>query len=388
MIDEHIKTYDVIIIGAGSIGVPAALFMAKAGVKVLVLDMLASVGQASNKHAIGGIRATHSESAKITLCNRSLETFSSWQEQYGDDIEWRQGGYSFVAYEEAHASILKRLITWQQEHGLNINWLQSKELLKIVPSLNPTGLLGGTYSPNDGSASPLISAFAFHQQAEKHGAEFHFNEKVLDFITTDSKVSGVITNQGRYHSQWTINAAGGWARPLSQKIGLDVPVNPDSHEAGITEPVARIFDPMIIDMRPRPGSENFYFYQHPTGKIIFCMTPDPPIPGTHTIASSAFMPKAARRLIEIMPILKNIRVRRVWRGTYPMTPDGSPIIGGVKGYEGYLFAVGMCGQGFMLGPGVGKLLTQLILNELDEEDRIILESLSFHRGFDTEEVLK
>jgi sarcosine oxidase, subunit beta len=61
------------------------------------------------------------------------------------------------------------------------------------------------------------------------------------------------------------------------KIGLHVPVEPDSHEAAITEPVARLFDPMIVDMRARPGSANFYFYQHPTGKIIFCMTPDPPI---------------------------------------------------------------------------------------------------------------
>jgi sarcosine oxidase subunit beta len=89
-----------------------------------------------------------------------------------------------------------------------------------------------------------------------------------------------------------------------------------------------------------------------------------------------------------MPILKNIRVRRVWRGTYPMTPDGSPIIGEVKGYEGYLLADGMCGQGFMFGPGVGQLLTHLVLKLLDEEDKIILESLSFHRKFETEEVLK
>jgi sarcosine oxidase subunit beta len=118
------------------------------------------------------------------------------------------------------------------------------------------------------------------------------------------------------------------------------------------------------------------------------MTPDPPILGTHTIASSGFLPKAARRLIELMPVLKCIRVRRVWRGTYPMTPDGSPIIGKINGLEGYLLAVGMCGQGFMFGPGVGQLLTHLILNELDEQDKIILEDLSYYRDFNVEERLK
>jgi sarcosine oxidase, subunit beta len=382
------KSYDVIIIGAGSIGVPTAYFMAKAGLRILVLDMLPSVGQASNKHAIGGIRATHSDPAKIHLGNLSLETFSTWQDCNGDDIEWRRGGYSFIAYEDLHATTLKDLIAWQQAHGLDIRWLDRGELLYIIPNLNPKNLIGGTFSPNDGSASPLISAFAFHKHAHEYGAVFQFNESVLDFITTDSKVTGVKTNRGEYHSRWVINAAGGWAKPLSAKLGVDVPVEPDSHEAAITEPVARLFDPMIVDMRNRPGSEIFYFYQHPTGKIIFCMTPDPPILGNHTIASSAFLPKAARRLIEVMPVLKNIRIRRVWRGTYPMTPDGSPIIGEIAGYEGYLLAVGMCGQGFMFGPGVGQFLTHLVLNELDDEDKMILESLSFHRKFKTEEVLK
>lgn len=388
MSDQRHNTYDVIIIGAGSIGVPTAYFMAKVGLKVLVIEIYPSVGQASNKHAIGGIRATHSDPAKIHLGNRSLEVFSSWQKIHGDDIEWQKGGYSFVAYEKEHAAMLKDLILWQQQHNLNISWLDNKELLEVLPNLNPEHLIGGTYSPDDGSASPLISAYAFHKRAVERGADFHFNEKVLDLVCDDSRVMGVKTDCGTYYSNITINAAGGWAKPISAKIGLKVPVDPDSHEAAITEPVSRLFYPMIVDMRAGPGSANFYFYQHPTGKIIFCMTPDPPILGTHTIASSGFLPKAARRLIELMPVLRYIRVRRVWRGTYPMTPDGSPIIGHVNGLDGLLLAVGMCGQGFMFGPGVGQLLTHLVMNELDELDQVILDSHSYHREFDKIERLK
>lgn len=388
MMHKQNNTYDVIIIGAGSIGTPAAYFLANAGLKVLVIDSLASVGQASNKHAIGGIRATHSDPAKIHLGNRSLKIFSNWKKQHGDDIEWSQGGYSFVAYDESDASLLRDLVAWQQDNGLNISWLNHRELLEHIPNLNPKALIGGTFSPDDGSASPLMTAFAFHQQAMRRGADFHFNETVLSFIVDDSHIQGIKTDIGSYYSPWVINAAGGRAKSLSTNLGLDVPVEPDSHEAAITEPIDRLFHPMIVDMRARPGSANFYFYQHPTGKIIFCMTPDPPILGTHTIASSDFLPKAARRLIELMPILKHVRVRRVWRGIYPMTPDGSPIIGPVDGCEGLLLAVGMCGQGFMFGPGVGQLLTHFILNELDEADKIILNSLSYHRNYESMEKLK
>lgn len=382
------NTFDVIIIGAGSIGTPTAFSMAQAGLSVLVLDMYPSAGQASNKHAIGGIRATHSDLAKIFLGQQSLEIFSTWKEQTGDDIEWHQGGYSFVAYDEPTANTLKDLVQWQINHHLNISWLDRASLMDLIPSINANELLGGTYSPEDGCASPLKAAFSFHHQATKFGAEFHFNEQVLDFVINKGKIKGVITNFGKYSGDVVINAAGGWAKELSSKLGLEVPVKPDSHEAAITEPVESFFHPMIVDMRSRPGSENFYFYQHVTGKIIFCLTPDPPILGTHTIASSDFLPRASRRLIDIMPVLKNIRVRRVWRGTYPMTPDGSPIIGEIDGLSSYLLAVGMCGQGFMLGPGVAKLLTRLVLNDLNKTDRIILNNLSYHRNFNKEELLK
>jgi len=83
---SDISRYDVVIIGAGSVGVPAAQAMAEADVKVLVLEKFPSHGQGSNKAAIGGIRATHSDPAKIRLGLRTLEIISSWKEKYGHDI--------------------------------------------------------------------------------------------------------------------------------------------------------------------------------------------------------------------------------------------------------------------------------------------------------------
>jgi sarcosine oxidase subunit beta len=145
---------------------------------------------------------------------------------------------------------------------------------------------------------------------------------------------------------------------------------------------------MIVDVRPEPGSANFYFYQHTTGQIIFCITPSPSIWGFDTRETSRFLPMVSKRMIEIMPRLKNIRVRRTWRGTYPMTPDGFPIIGWSKAVQGFLLATGMCGQGFMLGPGVGELLERLVGNKLTEKDNEILSYVSPYREFVGQEQLK
>ncbi|HYG58124.1 MAG TPA: FAD-binding oxidoreductase [Symbiobacteriaceae bacterium] len=382
------RHYDVIILGAGSVGTPAAMFMAQAGLKVLVIDPMPSVGQGSNKAAIGGIRATHSDPAKIRLAKRSLEVFSTWEETYGDDIEWYQGGYSFVAYQEREEVILKDLLTVQHSYGLNIDWYDGDDMLRLMPDLNPNGLIGGTFSPEDGSASPMLSAYAFHKEAVRRGAEFRFQEMPTAILMEGGRVTGVRTDRGQYGADVVINAAGGHARDVALMAGVDVPVKPDLHEAAITEAVARFLEPMVVDIRPVAGSANYYFYQHKTGQVIFCITPSPSIWGTGTQETSEFLPMVARRMVDLMPRLANIRVRRTWRGTYPMTPDGSPIIGWAGETQGFLQAVGMCGQGYMLGPGVGDLLTRVVLGQVTPADQEVLRILSPDRTFAGMERLK
>jgi sarcosine oxidase, subunit beta len=388
MTDQTISFYDVIIIGAGSVGAPAALSFSQAGFRTLVLEEGASVGQGSNKKAIGGVRATHSDPAKIHLCMRSLEIFSSWRELYGDDIEWFKGGYCFVAYREQEMHVLQDLVKKQQAFGLNTNWYGREDLLEIVPGLNQKGLLGGSFSPEDGSASPLLAIHAFYRQACRAGAEFHFHEVVQEIITRSGRVVGVQTNAGRYGTNLVINAAGAWANKISQLIGVEVPVKPDSHEAAVTEAVAHFLNPMVVDIRSAPGSANFYFYQHATGQIFFCITPNPSIWGFDCRETSSFLPMVARRMIDVMPRLKNIRVRRTWRGLYPMTPDGFPIVGPVDTVDGFLNAVGMCGQGFMLGPGLGELLVRMVQNQLSSQDEHILTYLAPTRAYGGQELLK
>lgn len=388
MREKMIPHYDVIIIGSGSVGVPTAMSLAQAGYRVLVVDGCASVGQGSNKRAIGGVRATHSDPAKIRLSLRSIEIFRTWQEIYGDDIEWVTGGYNFVAYREQEERTLKDLLVKQKSLGLNIDWYDKDDLLKIVPDLNPQGLLGGTYSPEDGNCSPLLALHAFYTQACRAGAEFRYSEPVTGLVIESGKIKGVRTSQGEYAADVVINAAGAWARAVGQFAGLDLPVNPDCHEAGITESVAPFLGPMVVDIRPAPGSANFYFYQHKTGQIIFCITPSPSIWGFDVEETSVFLPQIAKRMIDVMPKLGNLRVRRTWRGLYPMTPDGTPIIGWCKEVEGLLNAVGMCGQGFMLGPGLGELLARMVQNKLTPEDQEVLEITSPYREFKGQEKLK
>ncbi len=382
------KSYDVIVIGAGSIGVPAAYNLAKSGLKVLVIEPEHGPGQANNKKAIGGIRATHSDFGKISVCLRSIDILKNWQAEMGDDIGWLSNGYSYPAYTDKDATTLLNLMKVQHSYGLNIKWLSPQEYNKLVPGIMMENLIGSTFSPEDGSCSPLLVTSAYYSHALAAGVDFHFSEKVTGFVVQAGKITEVKTDKGSYSAAMFVNAAGNNAREIGTLLGLDIPVFPDNHEAGITEPVVRFFEPMVVDMRKAPGSANFYFYQNNEGQVVFCITPEPAILGVDNRSTSEFLPLCSKRMIEIYPRLHNLKVRRTWRGQYPMTPDGFPIVGIMNEVPNLVNAVGMCGQGFMLGPGMGELVTRICHNQLSADDHRVLKSFDPYRQFTGQEAFK
>ncbi|MGD9201894.1 MAG: FAD-binding oxidoreductase [Chitinispirillia bacterium] len=363
---SHKKSnYDVIIIGAGSIGNPTACFLAQEGLKVLVIERRSASGQGENKAAIGGVRATHSDPGKISICIESLKIFSTWKEKYGFDIGWKEGGYCFPVFSEEIEKVLKGLIPVQKKYGLEIDWVGPDRICDLVPGIVQKGLRGGTYSPKDGQVSSILAPIAFQREAMKRGAEYIFNERVIDYVIDKNRITGVTTDKGRYSSDTVVLAAGADASEHSEYLGFEIPVTPDSHEAGISAPVERFLAPLIVDLRPgvEGKTANFYFGQNSEGQIIFCYTPKEVFIGTNRESLSEFLPILADRMISLVPRLKNLLIRRIWRGCYPMTPDGVPIIDSAPGLKGLVLAVGMCGQGFMMGPGVAKNITSLIVHK-------------------------
>jgi sarcosine oxidase subunit beta len=200
----------------------------------------------------------------------------------------------------------------------------------------------------------------------------------------------VVTDQGRYASGQVVLAAGADAAEHGPLLGMEIPVTPDSHEAGICAPVEPFLEPLVVDLRPGPEGRtaNFYFGQNKEGQIIFCYTPRELFVGQNRESISEFLPILASRMVSLVPRLGNLLVRRIWRGCYPMTPDAIPIIDRAPHVEGLTLAVGMCGQGFMIGPGLGVMLARLVKDELTQEDQEVLDKFSAYREFAGMEKLK
>jgi len=226
-------------------------------------------------------------------------------------------------------------------------------------------------------------ACAVEQAARAAGAVYRAGETVVGYRIEGGGIRGVVTDKGEYSSETVVLAAGADAAEHGSLLGIDIPVVPDSHEAGISAPIEHFLPPLVVDMRQ--GAEgktaNFYFGQIHSGQIIFCYTPKEIFVGHNRYSISEFMPTLAGRLVSLIPKFRNLLIRRVWRGLYPMTPDAIPIVDRVKEIEGLVLAVGMCGQGFMMGPGIAKNITSMIVDGEPLLPEQVQKTFSFYRDF-------
>jgi len=188
-------------------------------------------------------------------------------------------------------------------------------------------------------------------------------------------VHGAVTNKGTIEAPIVINAAGPWAKPVAEMVGVDLPLFTQRHQILVTEPVGWILDPMVMSF-----SIGIYCQQTPHGSLIMGIG-DPHEPKGYDIGHSwQFLRDMSRIITRLLPVLKDVRVVRQWSGLYTVTPDAHPILGGVPGLDGYLQAVGFSGHGFMLAPAVGRIIAEMALGMEPFLDVSNLDAGRFERG--------
>ncbi len=350
------KTPDVIVIGAGVTGAATGYYLAQKGLKVLVIERdFPCCG--STGRCIGGIRAQFTHDLTIRVMLESIGMFSHLHEELGQDVEWYQGGYLFLAFDEQRKQAFLDAIAIQQRYSLRVSFISVDDCRQLVPGLDTDGLLGGAYCPTDGQANPFKVTYGYLQGIKRLGGEVLVRTPVRSINRKGDRVVSVTTQSGEeVFADMVLNAAGPWAAEVGRLAGVEVPVKPDRHESLVTEAVERLFDPMLVDYRP----DGCYFVQnYGTGHFIGCYTPVPLVPGMRTDASDEFLTEMPRRMVRLVPRLAGVKVIRQWAGSYEMSPDGNPLCGPTP-LRGFYVSAGMSGHGFMFGPALGRLMAELM----------------------------
>jgi len=373
------KSWDAIIIGGGIIGLATGYYLTKKKKKVLVLEKN-EIGSGSTSRCIGGIRQQFSTPCSIKLAMKSVELFETMEKEFGFSVEFKKSGYLFLAFTEEQKQKYLKAIEIQRSQGLEVYFIDRKEVKKLVPGIVDDELIGGAYSPQDGQAYPFYVIKGYAINIARLG-EVRRRAKVTDIIVENGKVKGVVLEGGeKLFSEIVVNAAGPWAKDVGKMAGLDLPLEPERHEAFITRRWKMESIPMIVDYRKDGG----YFQQRINGQIIGCYTPVPRVEGTRTDSTFEFLKEMSYRMARVIPELADAQILRQWAGSYTMTPDGNPIVDESE-IEGFYIAGGMSGHGFMFGPGIGWALSNKIVNG---EWGLDMSEFSIRREFQKAELLK
>ncbi|HTW91724.1 MAG TPA: FAD-binding oxidoreductase [bacterium] len=375
------RSADVVVIGAGITGAATGYYLAKSGLKVLVVERGFPCAGSTGR-CIGGIRAQFTHDLTIRVMIESVRMFQGLSEELGEDVEWFAGGYLFLAFDETRKQAFFDAIAIQKTYGLDVRFVPPDECVKIAPGLDPVGLLGGAYCPTDGQANPFKVTYGYLEGIKRLGGALVMDCDIKQVNKVGDKVVSVTDAKGDvYACNMLLNAAGCWADEVGTMAGVRVPVTADRHESLVTEAVERVFNPMLVDYRP----DGCYFVQHSgTGHFIGCYTPVPLVPGHNYDATDEFITEMPRRMVRLVPRLAGVKVLRQWAGSYEMSPDGNPICGGTS-LRGFYVSSGMSGHGFMFGPALGKLMAEQMVKG---SASIPLDEFFLSRSFGKAEAMK
>ncbi|WP_369252653.1 NAD(P)/FAD-dependent oxidoreductase [Geodermatophilus amargosae] len=349
----------VVVIGGGVTGLATAYELARARVPDVVLLDRDALGAGSTCKAAGGVRAMFSDPVNVTLGARSLETFRDFPARFGQEIDFAPVGYLFLLSTPQAVADFEAAVAVQHSLGVPSRMVDVAEALRLSPLVDADGLLAAAFSPTDGHCTPESVVLGYASAARRAGATLLPRCAATGIDVDGGRVTAVHTAAGTIRTDTVVCAAGAWSAEVGAWAGVDLPVTPLRRQVLVTGPVPGVdpHTPFTIDF-----DTSFYFHREGQGLLMGMSDPDE-TPGFRLTRSDAWLPRLAAAIERRAPALAGVGVAGGWAGLYEMTPDHNALIGCAAGVEGFLYATGFSGHGFLMGPAVGEVVRDLYLGE-------------------------
>lgn len=348
---------DVAIIGGGLHGCSAAYHLAAKGLKPIVLEKNVVARHASSASA-GGVRRLGRDPAEIPLAMASLELWHRMGDMLGATGDFRATGQVRVAETEADMAACAERVKLTRSLGYDFERLIDRdELRRLVPAVAPNAL-GGIHVERDGYAFPFKATTAFRRKAEELGAIVREGAGVTGLDRRGERWE-VATNAGNFRAPVLVNAAGAWGGEMAALLGDKVPIEPTALMMMVSERMPHFVDPTVGAI-----SRKLSFKQMQSGTVVIGGGFKGRVDHVTELTELNFqhLAQSARNAAAIFPIMRNARLVRCWAGIEGFTPDDLPVIGPAKAAPAAYHSFAFCGHGFQLGPIVGAITAELIVN--------------------------
>src|SRR3982075_3160005 len=293
------ESADVVVAGGGIMGCALAYQLARRGVDVLLLER-ETLGSQSTGKCAGGVRQQFSMEANVRLQRMSVKLLEGFENETGHPADFRQIGYLFVlTLPQQVEDFRTNMEMWHRVGLTEARWVDAAEASRMVPVLNVDDVLGCTFCPSDGIASPADVTAGYATAARRHGARLKEGVEVIGIDVASGRVQGVRTSGGDIATRLVFNCAGAWSASIGRMAGLEVPVLPSPRHIAATRPFPAVerTNPMTVDFRT-----SLYF--HPEGDgVLIGMSDRNEEPGYLTDVNWSFLEKRFEQAASRAPAL-------------------------------------------------------------------------------------
>jgi glycine oxidase len=334
-----VKSWDVIIVGGGIIGLALSLELRKQNARVSVVERGEPGREAS--HAAAGMLADSEfdelSPAKL-LATASAQMYPEFvhelQDESGLNCDLRSDG------------------TLQYLSASQPSALSHEDLAALEPALAKSPLVVAHIKER--SVDPRALTAAAMKAAKHREVEIHSGSEVLEILLSNGNASGVRTSKTTYSAPIVVNCAGAWSGQFGPE---PLPTRPVKGQI-----LCVVEGPAL---RHVIRTEHVYIVPRSDGRILIGSTVEEA--GFDKRVDPDTILELRHDAINLVPQLANARILESWAGLRPGTPDGLPILGETS-VPGYFIATGHFRDGILLAPITARLMAQLITGKLPDCD--------------------
>lgn len=402
----HPDSADVVVIGGGVIGVCTALYLARGGHRVVLLEKGRIAGEQSSRNW-GWIRQQGRDPDELGIM---VEANRLWRDLAGEtnvDIGLRTGGVTYLARTQDRMDGFADWLPHAQAHGLDSRLLNGTEAAALIPGM-ARPCVGALYTASDMRAEPWVAVPALAGIASRAGVSIVENCAVRALDMAGGRVAGVVTEQGRIAAPEVVLAGGAWSALFLRRHGVALPQLSVRATVAATAPLPMVYpggaSDGVIAFRPRAdggyslaaggfhelflGPDTFRSFPKfltqlradPFGTRVLPAAPrgypdawgtprhwaedrQSPFERMRVLDPAPNAGKVAaltRDFAALFPALGPVRIKSAWAGMIDTMPDIVPVVDRVTALPGLTLGTGMSGHGFGIGPGMGKVLAALV----------------------------
>ncbi|MDX8478791.1 FAD-binding oxidoreductase [Mesorhizobium sp. VK24D] len=400
------KKSDVVIVGGGIIGVTTALFLARRNISVTLVEKGRVAAEQSSRNW-GWIRKQGRDADELPIVIEASRHWRQLAEECGEDIGLKQTGVTYLASSDRELAGFERFMKIAAAHKIDTRLLNAQETAGLIKGMSRS-FKGAMTTPSDMRAEPWMAVPALARLAVRKGVKIVENCAARTLEISAGRVSGVWTEAGHIETSSVLLAGGAWSSLFLKRHGVSIPQLSVRSTAAATEPMPEIHAGAAsgerIAFRRRqdggytlaPGGSHLLHlgpdaFRHATKYLRALManpfgsryspaapagypdswstprhwTPDCQSPFETMRVLNPAAERSGLRSIErnfsrLFPQLGPVRLKASWAGMIDAMPDVVPVVDRVQAISGLTVATGMSGHGFGIGPGIGRVVSDLI----------------------------